>query len=52
MNSIAGISYNVRCYNQVVYNFVFQQDSALVNLAFNAVQLLQCKILNFLSPEL
>jgi len=53
MDSIAGISYHRnKCNNQVVYNFVFQQDSALVNLAFNTVQLLQCKILNFLSPEL
>jgi len=33
-------------------NFVFQQDSTLVHLAFNTVQLLQCKTLNFLSPEL
>jgi len=33
-------------------NFVFQQDSALVYLEFNKVQLLQCKTLNFLSPEL
>jgi len=33
-------------------NFVFQQDSAQVHLAFNTVQLLQCKTLNFLSPEL
>jgi len=32
-------------------NFVFQQDSALVHLAFNTVQLLQCKTLNFLSLE-
>jgi len=33
-------------------NFVFQQDSAPVHMAFNTVQLLQCKTLNFLSPEL
>jgi len=33
-------------------NFVFQQGSALVHLAFNTVQLLQCKTVNFLSPEL
>jgi len=30
----------------------FQQDSAPVHLALNIVQLLQCKTLNFLSPEL
>jgi len=33
-------------------NFVFQQDSALVHRAFNTVQQMQCKTLNFLSPEL
>jgi len=33
------------CYRVVCNNFVFQQASALV-------QLLQCKTLNFLSPEL
>jgi len=44
---------NVRCYYRVVYNnFVFQQDSAQVHLAFTTVQLMQCKTLNFLSPEL
>ena len=56
MDSIAGIftiSTNVKCYYSVVYNnFVFQQDSAPVHLAFNTVQLLQCKTLNFLSPQL
>ena len=44
MDSIPVISYylnkNVRCYYQVIYNNVFQ------HLAFNTVQLLQCKILN------
>jgi len=30
----------------------FQEDSAPVHLAFNTVQLLQCKTFNFLSPEL
>jgi len=56
VNGIMGyltISTNVRCYCRIVYNnVVFQQDSALVHLAFNTVQLLQCKTLNFLSPEL
>ena len=47
------ISTNISCYCCVIYNnFVFQQDSAQVHLAFNTVQLLQCKPLNFLSPEL
>ena len=47
------ISTNVRWHYLVVYNsFVFQQDSALMHLAFNTVQLLHCKTLNFLSPEL
>jgi len=46
------VSTNVRCYYCVVYNhFVYQHDSAPVHLAFNTVQLLQCKTLNFLSPE-
>jgi len=44
--------FSKRCYHVVHNNFVFQQDSAPVNLAFNIVQLLQCKTLNFLSPEL
>jgi len=56
MDSIAGISYYLnkcRCYYRVVYNnFVIQQDSAPVHLALDTVQLLQCKTLNFLSPEL
>jgi len=57
MDSIAGIWYYlnkiVRCYYRIIYNnFVFQQDGAPVHLAFNTVQLLQCKTLNFLSPEL
>jgi len=47
------ISTNVRCSYRVIYNnFVIQQDSAPVHLAFNTIQLLQCKTLNFLSPEL
>jgi len=47
------ISTNVECYYCVIYSsFVFQQDSAQVHFAFNTVQLLQCKTLNFLSPEL
>jgi len=33
-------------------NFVLQQDSASVHPALNTVQLLQCKTLNFLSPQL
>jgi len=33
-------------------NFVFQQDSALVYLEFNTVQLLQCKTLDFVSHKL
>jgi len=33
-------------------NFVLQQDSAPVHLAFNTVQLLQCETLNFLALEL
>jgi len=40
------ISTNVRCYYHGIYdNLVFQQDSALplVHVAFNTVQLLQCK---------
>jgi len=42
-----------RCYYRVVYNnLVFQQDSAPVHLALNTVKLMQCKTLNFLSPEL
>jgi len=44
---------NVSCYYHVVYdNFVFEQESAQLRLAFNTVQLLQCNTLNFLSPEL
>jgi len=47
------ISTNVNCDYCFVYNsFVFQHDSALVHLAFNTVQLLQCKTLNFVSPDL
>ena len=47
------ISTNFRWYYRVTYNnFVIQQDSALVHLALNTVQLLQCKTLNFLTPEL
>jgi len=47
------ISTNVRCYYRVVYNnFVIQQEGAPMKLAFNRVQLLQCKNVNFLSPEL
>jgi len=47
------ISTNVRCYHYVFYNnFVFQPDSVPVHLAFDTVQLLQCKTLNFLYPEL
>jgi len=42
------ISTNVRRYYCVVCNnFVVQQDNAPVHLAFNTVQLLQCKTLNF-----
>jgi len=33
-------------------NFVFQQDNALVHLAFNTVQLLQYKTLKFFSHKL
>ena len=33
-------------------NFVCQQDSTLVHCVFNKVQLMHCKILNFLSLEL
>jgi len=33
-------------------NIAFHQDTALVHLAFNSVQLLQCKTVNFLSSEL
>jgi len=47
------ISTNVRCYYCVIYNnFVFHQGSAPVHLAFNTIQLQQCKTLKFLSPEL
>ena len=47
------MSTNVRCnYRVVYYNFVFQQDESPVHLVFNTVQLLQCKNLAFLSPEL
>jgi len=35
----------------VVDSFVFHQIKALVHPAGNAVQLQQCKTLNFLSPE-
>jgi len=56
MDSIAGICYylnNVRCYYSVVCNnFVLQHARQCVHLAFNTDQLLQCKSLNFLSPEL
>jgi len=49
MDSIAGISYYLTIllsYYHVIYNnFVF------VCIAFNAVQLLQCITLNFLSPD-
>jgi len=38
--------------NSVDDNVVFQQDSAPVQVAFNTVQLLPCKPLNFLSPNL
>jgi len=41
--------------NAIIASFVtivIQQDGAPVHLAFNTVQLLQCKTLNFLSPEL
>jgi len=45
------ISTNIKCCYRIVYNnFVFQQVTAQVHLAFNTVQLLQCKTLNFLSP--
>jgi len=44
---------NVRCCSMHHWwNFVFQQYSAPVHLAFNIVQLRQCKTLNFLSLEL
>ena len=33
-------------------NIVFQQDNAPVHLAFNTVQLLQCKSVNFFSSKL
>ena len=47
------ISIDVRCHQHIIdYNFIFQQDSALVHLSFNTVQLQQCKTLNFLSPKL
>jgi len=47
------ISTNVRCYHYVFYsNFVFQPDSVPVHIAFNTVQLLQCKTLHFPYPEL
>jgi len=47
------ISANVRCYYHAVYNnFVYRQDSAVGHLASNTVQLLQCKTLNSLSPQL
>jgi len=54
VDSVAGIStisINV-CYRVDGDNFVFQQNSVLVFLAFNTVQLLHCKTLNFLSPDL
>jgi len=49
MDISAGISYYlnkiVRCYLRVVDdNFVFRQVSAPVHIAFNSVQLLQCKL--------
>ena len=47
------ISTNVKSYYRVIYNnFVFQQDSVQVHLAFNTVELLQCRTLDFLSLEL
>jgi len=53
----AGISYYLNECQMLLMrivndNFVFQQDRAPVHLAFNTVQLLQCKTLNFLSPQL
>jgi len=33
-------------------NFVVHQDGALVHIAFKTVQLLQCKMPNFLLPDL
>jgi len=48
MDSITEIS-GVRCV--VDDNIVFQQDTR-VHFAFNTVQLLQCKTVNFLFPEL
>jgi len=35
-----------------ILSISYQQDSALVHLACNTVQLMQCKTLNFLSPKL
>jgi len=54
VHSITWISWtNVSCYKSVTDdNFVFQQDSASVHYVHNHVQLPQCKILNFLFPEL
>jgi len=33
-------------------NLVFQKDSTLAHCVYNTVQLLPCKILNLVSPEL
>jgi len=59
MDIIAGIacvaiSTNVRCY--IIASFLttlsFSKTMHPVRVAFNTVQLLQCKTLNLLSPEL
>jgi len=43
----------IKCYYHVVYNnFVSQQDSALMHLAFNTDQLMQCKNSQFLNVVL
>jgi len=57
MSSVAGISYSILLSQQILDaikcvvddNFVFQQQCTS---AFNTVQPLQYKTLNFLSPEL
>jgi len=47
------ITTDITCYYCAIYNnYVFQQNSAPVHLAFNTVQLLQWKTFNFLFPEL
>jgi len=48
------MAHGVDAVKRVVYNnfFLSARQCTPVHLAFNTVQLLQCKIPNFLSPEI